>query len=136
MTEKKAEKSSKIWIFLAMLGGLFYSLGNVAFGISCSQLGVWGAGFVGPVTFVACAIYRVIEACRNKRRMGNFIDKEHSAYWRPRTDVSGDDFREANEMVQYKFNWHNLWIAAGTQAIPSLAGLILVAYAFKFALLA
>ncbi len=40
------------------------------------------------------------------------------------------------EQPTYVFNYHNLVIASLTQAMPTLCGLILVAYAFKFALMA
>ena len=37
---------------------------------------------------------------------------------------------------KFVFNWKNLAFIVLTQALPSLGGLILVAYAFKYALLA
>ena len=73
-----------MWILLAMLAGFFYALGNVAFGISCSQLGVYGAGFPAPISLFIVIIYRGIEACKIKRRTGHFIDKAHSNYWKMR----------------------------------------------------
>ena len=37
---------------------------------------------------------------------------------------------------KFVFNWKNLAFIVLAQALPSLGGLILVAYAFKYALLA
>ena len=42
----------------------------------------------------------------------------------------------ASEADTYEFNWTNLRRIALTQGLPSLGGLTLVAYAFKFAKLA
>ena len=72
---------SKQWILLAILSGFFYGVGNVIFGINCSQLGLFGAGFVGPSTFTVVALYRLVQACKTKQQKGQFIDYENSAYW-------------------------------------------------------
>ena len=85
MTSQQEEREkSNMWILLAMLGGLFYALGNVAFGISCSQLGIYGAGIPAPISLLLVLIYRGVEACAIKRRTGHFIDKASSNYWKVR----------------------------------------------------
>ena len=50
--------------------------------------------------------------------------------------VSSDGNDSNIEQPTYVFNYRNLIIASLTQAMPSLCGLVLVAYAFKFALMA
>ena len=149
MTEEKTvteiaetPKSSNKWILFAMGAGFFYGIGNTIFGIHCSQLGIFGAGFIGPSTFLLVALYRMIESCRIKRRMGSFIDKENSAYWRKvnndeKEGPSNDDFQTAplvSGESTYELNWHNINIVVTTQALMMTIGLIFVAYAFKFAL--
>lgn len=73
-----------MWILLAMLAGFFYALGNVSFGIRCSQLGIYGAGFPAPTSLLLFTIYRGVEACILKKRTGHFIDKANSNYWKVR----------------------------------------------------
>jgi hypothetical protein len=61
-------------------------------------------------------------------------------------DRENDDFEAADRILpqegelseekKYAFNWRNLWIASLTQALPQVLGLVLVSYAFKFALMA
>ena len=58
-------------------------------------------------------------------------------------DTINDDFQTAPsidcveaDVTKVEFKWKNLFLASFLQAIPSLGGLILVTYAFKFALLA
>ena len=82
--EQEAGKKSNMWILLILLAGFFYALGNVAFGISCSQLGVYGAGFPAPISLVLVITYRGVEACKTKKRTGHFIDKANSNYWKVR----------------------------------------------------
>ena len=74
---------SKLWILYGLLGGLFYALGNVAFGINCTQSGVWAVGFIGPSTFVLILIYRMVHGCLTKKCTGYWIDKSNSNYWAP-----------------------------------------------------
>ena len=69
-----------------------------------------------------------------KKSTGNFIDKEHSNYWKKAVDIQDDSFESGEP--RYVFNWKNLWMVSLTQGLTALGGLILVAYAFKFALLA
>lgn len=82
---------------MAMLAGFFYALGNVTFGRNCSQLGFWGAGFPGPITFIVMFIYRVYYVCRTKQRTGQWVDKPNSNYWRVATtsSVNNSDFVSA-----------------------------------------
>ena len=71
-----------MWIWLSLSAGFVYALGNVTFGINCSQLGVYGAGFPGPITFILIAIYRFYTMCKTKQATGKWIDKANSNYWR------------------------------------------------------
>ena len=121
-----------MWILLALLAGFFYALGNVAFGISYSQLGFYGAGFPAPISLALVIIYRSVEACKIKRRTGHLIDKANSNYWKVR---QVDDEYHSSEAATYEFNWFNLRLVALTQGLPTLGGLVIVANAFKFALL-
>ena len=75
-----------------------YALGNVAFGISCSQYGLLGTGLTGPTGFLMIFLYRLVEACQNKRRLGTWIDKANSNYWC--VDATENDEDVAAEMIQ------------------------------------
>ena len=128
--EYEKQASDSTWIILALLSGLLFGLGNTAFGISCSQHGVFGAGFPAPICILLIALYRGVEACRLKRRTGRFVDKAKSNYWRV---SERDNFVRSSG---YEFNWTNVMRVVLTQGLPSLCGLVLVSYAFKYALLA
>ena len=70
-----------MWILYGLLSGLFYALGNVAFGINCTQLGVASIGFLGPSTLIIVLIYRFVDFCLTKKYTGQWIDKANSNYW-------------------------------------------------------
>ena len=152
---------SKAWLSYALSAGLLFGLGNTVFGINCSQRGVWGSGFPGPAVLLLTSLYRMTEACRTKRRIGTFVDYKASNYWRRNTTTITHPVRaEDQEAVScrsssingfqrasgvrgtdpspenYEFNWRNLNILVWTQSATSLAGLVFLAYAFKFALFA
>ena len=118
-----------MWVLYGLLSGLFYALGNVAYGINCSQLGVASMGFLGPSTLFIVLIYRFVGFYHTKKDTGQWIDKANSNYWQ--LTVSDD-----NDDSQYRFNWGNLNTVVLTQAMPSSVGMLLVSYAFNFALLA
>ena len=65
-----------------MAAGLTYALGNVAFGISCSQKGIYGVGFIGPASLLLANLYKFYGQAKIKRETGNWIDKENSNYWK------------------------------------------------------
>ena len=133
--EVSAPKQSKAWIFLSMGAGLSFGLGNTIFGLHCSQRGVWGGAFTGPMPLLITLIYRLGQACCvNKRQAGSFIDKANSNYWKPAGTEDTDDFQ--SQTNKYRFNWKNFTIMFATQTLPIALGLFLVSYAFKFALAA
>ena len=39
--------------------GLVFALGNVVFGINCSQLGIYGMGTTGPASLVVIGLYKL-----------------------------------------------------------------------------
>ncbi len=51
LVQEPEPEPSKAWIFYSMSAGLCYGIGNTIYGISCSQMGFWGAGIIGPVPF-------------------------------------------------------------------------------------
>ena len=51
-------KSNPLWIFHALMSGLTFALGNVVFGINCSQKGVYGGGFPGPASLLLVSIFK------------------------------------------------------------------------------
>lgn len=135
-----------------MSAGLVYALGNVALGINLSEKGIMAAGFPGPIAALILIIYRLHEACKIKKRIGTFVDKEHSNYWcevapsSPQSQINEADDEHYKAITdnndsnstkpEYRLNWSNINLVITTQALPSLTGLIIVAYAFKFATLA
>ena len=84
MTEEKeaTPPKSNAWIYFALITGLCYGLGNTIFGQGCSQLGFWGGSFTGPTILLLTSLYRLVDACCNKKRNRTFIDWERSNYWR------------------------------------------------------
>ena len=129
-----------------MGSGLTFALGNVVFGINCSQKGVYGGGFPGPASLLLVGLYKFYEQIQVRRKTGHWIDKANSNYWK-RADKeresavnSHDEYTAANEVSEneshYTFNWVNLVMVFFAQAMTSLAGLILVSYCFKFAKMA
>ena len=77
----RSNRICKPYILLALSGGLIYGTGNIFFGIKCSQYGLLGAGIPAPCAVLTVLIFRIVEACKNKRRVGSFIDYEQSNYW-------------------------------------------------------
>ena len=57
---EQVRSTSKLWIVYALGSGLIYALGNVIFGMNCSQKGVYGGGFPGPATLIMVCTYRII----------------------------------------------------------------------------
>ena len=158
-TSSDDRKKGNTWVILAMGAGLSYGLGNVSYGQNCSQLGFWGTGFTGPVTLIIVVAYRLYQACRLKKETGSFVDKSNSNFWRlkePSTErattteqdginsgLENDDYQTAASVTMtqesqpiYEFRWENLRQCAIYQALPSQVALVLVSFAFKFALLA
>ena len=83
MTQKEVAQrlTSPLWIVHGLGSGLCFALGNVAFGISCSQRGIYGAGFPGPATLLITGLYRLGTLYNTKKRTGKWVDKENSNYW-------------------------------------------------------
>ena len=148
-------QTSILWVVHGLGAGLFYALGNVFFGINCSQKGVYGGGFPGPASVILVGLYKLYEQWQVKRKTGRWVDKENSNYYKKVTkneidalNVSVekgentykimDEFLDASNGSDktYQFNWVNLWVAVLSQAMTTLAGLTLVAYCFKFAKMA
>ena len=127
------------------MSGLTFALGNVVFGMNCSQHGVLGGGFPGPASLLMVCIYKFFSQLRVKRATGYWVDKTKSNYYKkvasseaPTEVTDGDEFRPAAvaDRADYAFNWRNMAMVFFAQAMTSLAGLCLVAYAFKFAKMA
>ena len=60
---------------MALMAGFTFALGNVAFGINLSQLGLIGSGFPGHFTVILILFYHTYEAFKIKKQTGNFIDR-------------------------------------------------------------
>lgn len=54
-----ARQTSILWVVNGLAAGLTYALGNVAFGINCSQKGVYGGGFPGPASLFFVGLYKL-----------------------------------------------------------------------------
>ena len=121
-------KTSYLWVLYAGGSGLTFALGNVVFGISISQKGVYGGGFPGPATLIFVCLWKFFEQLKVKRETGYWIDKKHSNYYYKPTEGVGnhdvapindddervDQFQNANqdeERAKYRFNWTNLIMA-------------------------
>ena len=74
-------QKNNMWIVLAVGAAFVYSLGNVAFGIGCSEYGITGAGLPGPSALFICLTYRLVQACVTKSRVGTFVDYQNSHWW-------------------------------------------------------
>jgi len=61
--EPEERKTSYLWIVHALASGLTFALGNVVFGINCSQNGVYGGGFPGPASLLMVGLYKFYAQC-------------------------------------------------------------------------
>ena len=74
-----------------------FGLGNTVFGLRCTKFGFWAAGFPGPITLLILGVFRLVEACVIKKRVGTFVDYSNSNFWREKrieisvTDITRDD---------------------------------------------
>lgn len=136
---QESKSTSTAWVYLALCAGFVFGLGNVIFGINLSQKGIWGSGFIGPASLCIVGLYRLLAQYFSVKRVtGNWIDKADSNYYRvvkcTAQDPTSDEFRKMpDQKGEYEFNWQNLAMVFFTQAMTMLAGLIMVAYCFKFA---
>ena len=71
----------------ALGSGLTFALGNVVFGINCSQKGIYGGGFPGPASLFFVGLYKLVDQCRVKRKTGKWVDKANSNYWKEVEDT-------------------------------------------------
>ena len=58
-------------------------MGNVVFGLHCSQRGIFGASFTGPAGLAILITYRIITQLRVKYKTGFWVDKNNSNYFEP-----------------------------------------------------
>ena len=77
-----ASKSSR-WLLFALLAAASFGLGNVAFGLHCSQRGIFGASFTGPAGLLILTVYRMVTQARVKLTTGFWVDKNNSNYYVP-----------------------------------------------------
>ena len=71
----------KDWVLYALASGMTYAVGNIFFGIGCSKYGLVGAGIPAPTAVLTILIYRLVEACKNKRQIGSYVDRANSNFW-------------------------------------------------------
>ena len=76
---------------MGMISGLTYGIGNVMYGLKCAEYGILGAGITAPASCLSVLIYRLIQACMNKRRVGTFIDYANSNYWEDKWKYAASD---------------------------------------------
>ena len=136
--EAESTKSNN-WIVLSLLSGLTFGLSNVFMGIGFSHLGLVGVGLVGPICVLMPGMYRIVQACRIKKRIGTYIDYPNSNYWRKvesantTVNCDSDNFQTAAD--SFKFNWRAFNLVVFAQVLLAFCGGIFVTYAFKFSLI-
>ena len=90
---------SNAWIYYALTTGLVFGLGNTIFGVGCSKLGLWGGSFTGPTVLLLALLYRAIEACIIKCRVGTFVDWDNSNYWVQQEDGQSTDESDVEDVA-------------------------------------
>ena len=131
MTEQ-GRGSNNIWILQAALCGLLYGVGNVFYGVDCSKYGFFGVGFLTLTIFSILICYRLVQACQTKHKLGVWVNKENSNYWKAVSkpaaaaveqqddsshQINGDDYHTVTEPqseTTHVFNWRNLAVVSLT----------------------
>ena len=123
----KEKKKSIRWMFFALFAGCSYGLGNVVFGLNCSQHGLFGASYIGPSGLIVLVAYRLWTQARVKLETGTWVDKNNSNYYEPLTS-RGEGAQPG------RFKWEN-FLPLTAFWLTSVLALIVISIAFKLALM-
>ena len=107
-------------------------------------------GCCAPATLLIVGLFKFCQQLQVKRKTGFWVDKAHSNYDKVADendehsiaiDDRDDDYQAADSITtssqtRYVFNWTNLNMVFWSQSMTGSAGLVLVAYVFKFAKMA